>query len=202
MHNASPITRINYWGNCAEGVWWPCYIGSDICFQDDLKSIFTLFPEQLLKGLVSWGSPGKYSTIDCFLGDVLGVLSCPFWSTVLRCGARLPMHTLNYWTTLVCGASFLTGCVLECDQDIIDLWQYYVCCTRSGITRCTLFLVLFLCHMCWCGLHSALWLHIVYLCAASLQNQYRRSFIPLSVSLWNNLGDLIFVRWANAFLLP
>ena len=26
------------------------------------------------------------------------VLSCPFWSTVLWCGARLPIHTLNYWT--------------------------------------------------------------------------------------------------------
>ena len=36
--------------------------------------------------------------IDCFLGDALWVLSCPFWSTVLRCGARLPIHTLNYWT--------------------------------------------------------------------------------------------------------
>ena len=23
---------------------------------------------------------------------------CPFWSTVLQCGARLPIHTLNYWT--------------------------------------------------------------------------------------------------------
>ena len=31
--------------------------------------------------------------------DRLLVLSCPFWSTVLQCGARLPIHTLNYWTT-------------------------------------------------------------------------------------------------------
>ena len=28
-------------------------------------------------------------------GDVFGF--CP-WSTVLQCGARLPIHTLNYWT--------------------------------------------------------------------------------------------------------
>ena len=27
-----------------------------------------------------------------------GVLSCPFWSTVLQCGAWLLIHTLNYWT--------------------------------------------------------------------------------------------------------
>ena len=26
------------------------------------------------------------------------VLSCQFWSTVLQSGARLPIHTLNYWT--------------------------------------------------------------------------------------------------------
>ena len=33
-----------------------------------------------------------------FLGDAIGVLSCQFWSTVLQSGARLPIHTLNYWT--------------------------------------------------------------------------------------------------------
>ena len=36
--------------------------------------------------------------IDCFLEDALGVLFCPFWSTVLPFGARLPIHTLDYWT--------------------------------------------------------------------------------------------------------
>ena len=30
--------------------------------------------------------------------DTSKVLSCPFWSTVLQCGARLKKHTLNYWT--------------------------------------------------------------------------------------------------------
>ena len=61
-------------------------------------SIFTRFPEQLLKDLVSWRSPGKYSMIDHFLGDAFGFFSCQFWSTVLQCGALLPIHTLNYWT--------------------------------------------------------------------------------------------------------
>ena len=32
------------------------------------------------------------------LGDAFGVLSCQFWSIVLQSGARLPIHTLNYWT--------------------------------------------------------------------------------------------------------
>ena len=36
--------------------------------------------------------------IDCFLGDAFVVLSCPVWSTVVQCGAQLPIHTLNYCT--------------------------------------------------------------------------------------------------------
>ena len=43
---------------------------------------------------------------------------------------------------------------------IVDLWQYYVCCTRTGVTRGTLFMVLFLCRMCRCGLHAVLLSHI------------------------------------------
>ena len=32
------------------------------------------------------------------LEDAFGVLSFQFWSIVLQSGARLPKHTLNYWT--------------------------------------------------------------------------------------------------------
>ena len=30
--------------------------------------------------------------------DRLLLGSCQFWSTVLQCGGRLPIHTINYWT--------------------------------------------------------------------------------------------------------
>ena len=64
-----------------------------------LRNTFTQSPEQLLKNLVSSGSPGKYySMIDCFLEDALVVLYCLFWNTVLQCNAQLQIHTLNYWT--------------------------------------------------------------------------------------------------------
>ena len=63
-----------------------------------LKSIFARFLEQLLKALVSLGSPVECSMIDRFLVDAFWVLSCSFWSTVLQCGARLPIHTFNYCT--------------------------------------------------------------------------------------------------------
>ena len=43
---------------------------------------------------------------------------------------------------------------------IVDLWQYYACCKTSGVTQCTLFMVLYLGRMCQCRLHAVLWLHI------------------------------------------
>ena len=43
-------------------------------------------------------SPGECFMIDRFLGDAFGVLSCQVRSIVLQSGARLPKHTLNYWT--------------------------------------------------------------------------------------------------------
>ena len=42
--------------------------------------------------------PGECFMIGRFLGDAFDVLSCQFWSIVLQSGARLPIHTLNYWT--------------------------------------------------------------------------------------------------------
>ena len=65
-----------------------------------LKSICTWVPEQLLKDLVSWVSPSVYSTIDRFLGYAIGVLFWPVSITVQQYGARLQIHTLNYWTEM------------------------------------------------------------------------------------------------------
>ena len=53
--------------------------------------------------------------IDCSLGCTFGALSCPFWSTVLQCGARLPIHTFKLLDRVVSGACFLAGGLLQCD---------------------------------------------------------------------------------------
>ena len=42
---------INHWRNCSEGVWWPCYIGSDIDSKIAFEKHHARFQEQLLKGL-------------------------------------------------------------------------------------------------------------------------------------------------------
>ena len=43
---------------------------------------------------------------------------------------------------------------------IVDPWQSCVCFIRSGVSRCTLFMVLSLDRMCQRGLHAVLWSHI------------------------------------------
>ena len=43
---------------------------------------------------------------------------------------------------------------------IVDLRQHSVCFIRSGVIRCTLLMLLYLDHMCQCGLHAVPWSHI------------------------------------------
>ena len=59
----------------------------------------------------------------------------------------------------------------------------FVCvfCIRSCVTRCTLLMVLYLDHMRQCGLLPMLWSHI--------GTRTRRTFILLSMSLWNDLAN-------------
>ena len=90
----------------------------------------------------------------CFKGFVLRVLED---RSAVWCSAA-DTH-LKLLDSVVSGASFLTGVCLSVTLHIVDLWMYYVCYTRSGAPRCTLFMVHFLCRMCWCGL-----------CASSLPN--------------------------------
>ena len=128
--------------------------------------------------------------IDHFLKDASGVFSCPFWSTVLQCGARLPIHTLNYWTMQSVMPGSKLGVCLSVIFLIVDLLQFCVCCIRSGVTRCTLLMMRYLGRMCKCGLHAVPW---VYLCASGrIRTKVRRTFVPLSVSLWNDLADPVF----------
>ena len=141
--------------------------------------------------------------IDRFLGDAFGVLSCQFWSTVLESGARPPIHTLNYCIGVPIhtlnyratnGARFLTGGVFECD--IAHRRSVAVLCMIYK-TRCK-------------AMHplngalpgpyvparvtrGALVTHRnTYAPPRCRTSQYSRTFIPLSVSLWNDLANPVF----------
>ena len=98
--------------------------------------------------------------MDRFLGDTFGVLSYQFWSTVLQSSARLPIHTLNYWTVQSVMPGFKLEVFLGVTLPIVDQWQSCVSFIRSGVTLCTLLMVLYLDRMCQCGLHPILWSHI------------------------------------------
>ena len=83
---------------------------------------------------------------------------------------------------------------IECDILIVDPWQSCVCFIRSGVTRCTfLIMVIYLDRMCQCGLHAVLWSHIGTLTPPRCRTlQSSRTFIPFSVSLWNDLANPVF----------
>ena len=56
-------------------------------------------------------------------------------------------------------------------------------------------MVLSLDSMCQRGLHTVLWLHIGTLMHSLTAEQYSRTFIPFSVSLWNGLAIIIKKDW-------
>ena len=96
--------------------------------------------------------------IDRFLGDAFGVLSFPFWSTVVQCGALLPIHTAD---RVVNGARFLTVGVFECDiahcRSVAMLCMLYkIRCNPVHLLNCALYLD----RMCQRGLHAVLWSYI------------------------------------------
>ena len=79
---------------------------------------------------------------------------------------------------------------------IVDLWQYFICCVRSGVTDAPSL---------WCstcastGYARCFGRTSVYLWASSLQNltvsQYFYSPHRLTVSLWNDLIDTCLLVW-------
>ena len=157
-HNASPITPINNWPNCTKGVGWPCYIGSDIWFQvtfeKHLRSVSRTDSQRLGILRKSWRVFHDRSLLfRCFRGFILPVLE---YCSAVWCS--VPIHTLKLLDRAVSGAWFLTGAVFECD--IVDPWQYCVCCIRSGVTRCNLVMVLYLDRTSQCGFLAVLWSHI------------------------------------------
>ena len=102
------------------------------------------------------------------------------------------------------------GVCLSVTLHIVELWQYYVCCTRSGATRCTpLYGALPVPYVPVRVTRGAAIAHrYTYAPPRCRTSQYRQTFISLSVSLWNDLSDPVFdgvglmgfKTSANAFL--
>ena len=100
------------------------------------------------------------SVIDRFLLDAFGVLSCQFFQYCSPVWCSAADTHLKLLDIAVSGAQFLAWVCLSVTFLIVDPWQSCVCIIRSGVTRFTLLMVLYLDCMCQHGLHAVLWSHI------------------------------------------
>ena len=171
-------------------------------FEKHLRSVSRAASQRLSILRKSWRVFHDRSLlVRCFRG-----LSCSFCNTVLQCGARLPIHTLNYLTVMSVVPGFLLGVCLSLTLLIVDLWQYCVCCIRSDVTWCSLLMVPYLDRITRRALFAHRYTSAPPRCRTS---QYHRTFIPLRVSLWNDLANPVFdgvvlagiKNRVNAFLL-
>ena len=99
-------------------------------------------------------------------------MSC---SVVLGC-RYTPLTTgpCNQW------CKFYTCLSLSVTLLIVGVWQYYLFCIRSGATLCTLFMVLYFTVM---VAHR-----YTYAPPRGRTSQYRRTCIPLSVTLYSDVA--------------
>ena len=124
-----------------------------------LRNIFARLPEQLLKGFVSWGSPGKHSIIDYFLGDVpvrYFVLLVLEYCSAMWCSAA-DTH-LKLTDAVLSDARFLTGGMLEFAHRqyvAVLCMMYKIRCNPAHHLYCV-----YLGRMCKCVSHPVLWSHI------------------------------------------
>ena len=150
---------------------------SKITFEKHLRSVSRAASQRLGILRKSWRVLHDRSLLGrCFLGFLLPVLE---YCSAVWCSAA--DTNLELMDRAVSGAWFLTGGVVEVTLLIADPWKSCLCFIRSGVTRCTLLIVLYLDRMCQCGLHAVLWSHI----GTSLQNTALQQdfYSPLSVTL-------------------
>ena len=97
-----------------KGVWWPCYVGSDIWFQDNFSeasSVSRAASQRLGILRKSWQVFHDRLLLErCCRGFALPVLE--YCSAVWCSAADTHLRLLD---RVVSGASFLTGGVFECD---------------------------------------------------------------------------------------
>ena len=162
-----------------------------------LRGTFALFPVLQLRGLVSWESLGRYFMIGRFLWDLFGALSCRFleYCSAVWCSAA-DSH-LKLLDRVVRSADFLAGGVLECN----------LAHRRSVAELCMLFKIKSNPMHPLIGALPLSYVPARVTLGASVAHrhsfapprckpsQYRRSFVDLSVSLWNDLVTLCLMVW-------
>ena len=119
--NGSPVTLINYWQDCDEGVECLWYIGSDIWFHDDFRKASShgfqsIFSKGWYLGEVLSRIPYRSLFERCFRGFVLPVVD---YRSELWYSATDTHIKLLYTIRVISGDRFLTDGVFECNIIII-----------------------------------------------------------------------------------
>ena len=131
-------------------------------FEKHLRSVSRAASQRLGILRKSWRVFHDRSLLGkCFCGFVLPVLE--YCSAVWCSAADTHLKLLDRAVSFNWGYqlnSVSTGGVFESDFLIVDPWQSCICFIKSGVTRCTLLMVLYLDRMCQHGLHAVLWSHI------------------------------------------
>ena len=129
--------------------------------------------------------------MDRFLGDAFGVMSCPFWQYCSAVWCSAAHSYLKLQDGAVSGASFLTGGVFECDiahrPCVTALCMLYkIICNPTHPLNCALPGPNVPLRVTRGALTAIRYTYAPPRCRTS---QYGGTFIPLSVSLWNDLDS-------------
>ena len=126
--------------------------------------------------------------IDRFLGDNFRAFSNHFGACSSVCCSAADTN-LKLTTRPCCQWCLFSnwGVSLSVALLIVELWQYCVCSISSGVTGCTVFMVLD-------TRRSLVANWNTYAAPRCITSNFHKTFIPLSVSLWNDLGDPVFWR--------
>ena len=126
---------------------------SEMTFEKHLHSVSRAASQRLAILRKSWRVFHDRPFLGrCFQGFVSPVLE---YCSAVGCSAA-DTH-LKLLDCAVSGAWFLTVVCLSVTLLIINLWQSCACFIRSGVTWCTLVMVLYLDHMQQCRLRTVLW---------------------------------------------
>ena len=129
---------------------------SKMTFEKHLHSVSKAASQRLGMLKKSWRVVHDRSLLGrSFRGFVLPALE--YCSAVWCPAANTRLKLLD---RAVSGARFLTVGVLSVTFLIVDLWQSCLCFIRSGVTRCTLLILIYLDRICQYGLHAVLRSHI------------------------------------------
>ena len=128
-----------------------------LTFEKHLPSASRAASQRLGNLRKSWRVFDRSLLESCFQCFVLPVLE---YCSAAWCSAADKHFMIRYHT--VHGDSVLTGRVLECiiahrRSLVVSCMLSTIRCKRFDVTRCTLFIVFYICCMCQCGLHSVLW---------------------------------------------